>query len=126
MSGKPKQKKQKASRYVTTRHYFMICGCSTVIIASVLGMCGLSWLPSYVLGINVVTYCLYCYDKNQATKQGSRIPELVLHVLALLGGSIGAILGQEVFHHKTCKESFRRTFMLIVFGQLTLCVILVL
>jgi len=35
-----------------------------------------------------------------------RIPEAVLVLLAALGGSVGAVLGMLVFHHKTRKKSF--------------------
>jgi uncharacterized membrane protein YsdA (DUF1294 family) len=40
-------------------------------------------------------------DKHKAQKRQWRIPESTLFVLALIGGSVGSILGMRVFHHKT-------------------------
>ena len=37
---------------------------------------------------------------------GWRVPEIVLHGLALVGGVVGAWIGREVFHHKTRKAVF--------------------
>ena len=51
--------------------------------------------------INVVTFLVYGIDKWKA-KQGSwRISEATLLLLAVIGGSIGALLGMQVWHHKT-------------------------
>ena len=54
-----------------------------------------------ILFINVVTFLVYGIDKWKA-KQGSwRISEATLLILAVFGGSIGALLGMKVWHHKT-------------------------
>jgi len=45
-------------------------------------------------------------DKWQAAHGGWRIPEVVLHGLALIGGVIGAWAGRIVFRHKTRKPVF--------------------
>ena len=50
----------------------------------------------------------------------SRVPEMVLHILALAGGSLGAWLGMRLFRHKTVKGSFRLAFWLIVSLQVLL------
>ena len=51
--------------------------------------------------INIVTFVVYGIDKWKA-KQGSwRISEATLLSLAVIGGSIGALLGMKVWHHKT-------------------------
>ena len=55
----------------------------------------------YLIVINVVTFTVYGIDKLKA-KQGSwRISEATLLILAVIGGSIGALLGMKVWHHKT-------------------------
>ncbi|MBR6842465.1 MAG: DUF1294 domain-containing protein, partial [Prevotella sp.] len=55
----------------------------------------------YLIVINVVTFTVYGIDKLKA-KQGSwRISEATLLILAVFGGSIGALLGMKVWHHKT-------------------------
>ena len=56
--------------------------------------------------MNVVTFSAYGIDKYKATHHKWRIPEFTLIFLAFLGGSIGAILGMQFFHHKTKKPKF--------------------
>ena len=45
----------------------------------------LLWLVS----TGVVTFVLYGFDKMQAKYDGGRVPEIVLHLLALAGGFAG-------------------------------------
>lgn len=40
-------------------------------------------------------------DKSRAKKRLWRIPESTLFVVAIIGGSIGSIIGMKKFHHKT-------------------------
>jgi uncharacterized membrane protein YsdA (DUF1294 family) len=57
-------------------------------------------------GINIVTFCFYGFDKFQAKREGGRIPEKILHMVAILGGAPGGIAGQWIFHHKIRKQIF--------------------
>ncbi len=75
-------------------------------------------LWSYLITITLITFLFYGYDKYQAINQNTRIPETVLHLLALAGGTIGAFAGQFTFHHKTKKLSFRVIFIIIVIVQI--------
>ena len=86
---------------------------------AVLGASG--WL-AYLVSISLVTLCSYGIDKRRAVRSGRRIPEVVLHVLALAGGSPGAALGQVLFRHKTHKRAFRVVWLLIVLLQVVLIV----
>jgi len=61
---------------------------------------------AYMAGLNIVTFGYYGYDKSQAKKDGWRVPEKILHYLAVIGGAPGGILGMFVFNHKTSKQSF--------------------
>ena len=55
----------------------------------------------YLIVITIVTFLVYGIDKWKA-KQGSwRISEASLLILAVIGGSIGALFGMKVWHHKT-------------------------
>lgn len=65
-------------------------------------------------------WCFYGYDKRAAVQHRLRVPESVLHVVALLGGSPAALISQRMFRHKTVKTSFRVSFWLIVFVQVAL------
>lgn len=40
-------------------------------------------------------------DKEKAKRGSWRIPEKTLFLLAIIGGSIGSIIGMQVFRHKT-------------------------
>lgn len=70
--------------------------------------------------INIFTFLAYGYDKKAARQGKWRIPELHLHTLELLGGTIGAVMGQRFFHHKNKKRSYMITFFATVFIQLSL------
>jgi uncharacterized membrane protein YsdA (DUF1294 family) len=59
-----------------------------------------------------ITFILYGFDKAQSKIGGWRIPEIVLHALALSGGFPGGWTGRSVFHHKTQKGFF--TFILVI------------
>lgn len=61
----------------------------------------------YLFVINVITFAAFGLDKRKAKKRKFRIRESVLLVLALIGGSLGAMAGMFLFHHKTRKPAFR-------------------
>lgn len=60
----------------------------------------------YFGAINLFTMLMFFVDKLSAKKQGRRIPESTLFILAILGGSIGAILGMYLVRHKTKTPKF--------------------
>ena len=60
----------------------------------------------YLIGINVLTFLAFGLDKWKARRDRWRIPEATLLLLAVLGGSVGALLGMRLFHHKTKKPRF--------------------
>lgn len=55
----------------------------------------------YLAVINVAAFSLMGVDKYRARKHLWRIPEHTLFAAALLGGSLGAIAGMYLWHHKT-------------------------
>jgi uncharacterized membrane protein YsdA (DUF1294 family) len=59
------------------------------------------------IGINLIAFLAFGWDKRQAERDGSRIAERTLIGLALFGGALGALIGQQVFRHKTRKQPFR-------------------
>ena len=79
-------------------------------------------LYAYLISINLMTLLFYGYDKNQAKNNKSRIPEVVLHLLALIGGSLGALIGQFYFRHKTKKLKFQMIYVMIVIFQIGLII----
>jgi len=78
----------------------------------------LVWLAA----INLVTFAVYGIDKAKAKRGTWRVPEKTLFLLPLLGGSLGALLGMRVFHHKTKHWYFVWGIPLILLAQLALAV----
>ena len=72
--------------------------------------------------INLLTFIVYGADKRRARKGKWRVPEKTLFLLPLLGGSIGALLGMRVFHHKTKHWYFVWGIPAILLAQLALAV----
>ena len=74
----------------------------------------------YLLGINLLTFLIYGIDKWKARRDKWRVPEATLLMLAALGGSVGALLGMSVFHHKTKHKKFLTGVPLILLAQVIL------
>ena len=60
----------------------------------------------YLVIINILCLIIFGYDKKQAIKKRSRIPEASLLLLSFIGGGIGSFIGMIIFHHKTKKIKF--------------------
>lgn len=61
----------------------------------------ISIILGYLALINILGFAIMGIDKSRAARRHWRIPESTLFIIALIGGSIGSILGMKVFHHKT-------------------------
>jgi len=72
----------------------------------------------YLTTVTLLTFSFYGFDKHRAVRQKGRIPEVVLHLLALAGGTVGAFAGQLIFRHKTKKLKFRLVFFAIIAVQI--------
>ena len=60
----------------------------------------------YLLIINAAAFILMLADKIKSKKNAWRIPEKILFLAAILGGSIGSLLGMFLLRHKTKHFSF--------------------
>ena len=76
----------------------------------------------YLLLINAVAFVLMLADKQKARKKRWRIPERTLIGSALLGGSLGALLGMYTFRHKTKHFKFTLGVPAILIAQIALAV----
>lgn len=65
-----------------------------------------NWLWVWLAAWSVTAFIFYGYDKAQAKRGAWRIPENVLHGVALIGGFVGAFIGMYAFRHKTQKKAF--------------------
>lgn len=72
------------------------------------------WTLPVIGGMSVVALGFYLYDKGAAARGEQRTPENTLHLISLLGGWPGALIGQGLFRHKTSKSSFQVMFWLTV------------
>lgn len=86
-----------------------VVGSATVgIVLFVVLWLGLGWSPllAWMAGWSPVAFAAYGIDKRAAFRGGWRVPEAVLHGLALIGGVPGAWVGRAVFRHKTQRPVF--------------------
>ncbi|MBQ9003031.1 MAG: DUF1294 domain-containing protein [Eggerthellaceae bacterium] len=60
----------------------------------------------YLAGVNLIAFAAFGVDKSRAERGAWRISESALLFLAAVGGSIGALAGMRLFHHKTRKPLF--------------------
>lgn len=76
----------------------------------------------YWFAINVVTFVMYGVDKWKSKHARWRIPESTLIWMAVLGGSVGALLGIRCWHHKTLHAKFRFGVPAILMVQILIVV----
>lgn len=74
----------------------------------------------YLLAVNLLLFVMMGVDKSRARRGAWRIRERTLFLTAALGGSIGGILGMQLFRHKTKHLSFKLGFPAILIVQLAL------
>lgn len=79
----------------------------------------------YLFLINAASFVLMHADKRRARKNRWRIPERTLIGTAVLGGSIGALLGMRCFRHKTRHLKFTLGIPAILIAQIALAVFLI-
>jgi uncharacterized membrane protein YsdA (DUF1294 family) len=79
----------------------------------------------YLAVMNLVGFCLMGIDKRKAVNKLWRIPESTLFIIAVIGGSIGSIIGMRVFHHKTRKWYFVYGMPFILIMQVLLIVAII-
>lgn len=72
------------------------------------------WGVLAIAALSLLTYVVYAVDKGAAQRNGQRVPENNLHLLAVLGGWPGALLAQQNLRHKSIKQPFRRVFWFTV------------
>ena len=68
-----------------------------------IGIAAAVWL----VVVNIAAFAAFGVDKSRARRDEWRLRERTLFLLAILGGSLGAILGMRLFHHKTRHWYFR-------------------
>ena len=78
-------------------------------------------IGTYLVVINLIALLMMWSDKRRSKRPGARrVPAKVLFLSALLGGSLGAVLGMYAFRHKTKHWYFVWGMPLILLAQLAL------
>ena len=72
----------------------------------------------YFVIMNLIGLSAMVIDKIRAMERRFRIPESVLLIIAVLGGSVGCIAGMIIFRHKKRKIKFRYGLPLILILQI--------
>ncbi|WP_292468005.1 DUF1294 domain-containing protein [Methanolobus sp.] len=73
---------------------------------------------TYLMLVNLAGFAIMGIDKKKAKKNEYRIPEKTLFMWAIVGGSIGSIIGMYFFRHKTRHLSFQIGMPLILLVQI--------
>jgi len=73
---------------------------------SLLNLLTQSNIEGWEMVIGIAGICAMGGDKLLAVIGWDRISEKTLHIIALLGGFWGIIVGAFLFHHKTSKREF--------------------
>ncbi|BCT14552.1 cyanate transport [Enterobacter cloacae] len=90
-----------------------------LIFAAIGSLFTSSPLAMWFLLINMLTLVMYGADKMAARKGMRRVPEATLLVFGVTGGWPGAIVGQQLFRHKTQKQPFKTYFFLSIVVSIT-------
>ncbi len=101
---------------------FVTAAVLTLLINVLLPSLGLAW--SWIISVSIASFFTYGYDKSIAGHNVTRVPEVVLHLLTAVGGTIGSFAGMRIFHHKTQKKSFQLVFWVIVIIQIAVIIFL--
>ena len=74
----------------------------------------------YIILNNLITFSVFGIDKFKAVKNKWRIPEKILFLFSIIGGSVGGLLGMYTFRHKTQKPAFKFGIPTILIVQIVL------
>ena len=101
---------------------FVVAAALALVVNALIPSLGLGW--SWIIGVSIATFGTYGYDKFIAGRGATRVPEVVLHLLTALGGTIGTFAGMHIFRHKTQKRAFQMVFWAIVAVQVVTAIAL--
>ncbi|MBR5531816.1 MAG: DUF1294 domain-containing protein [Bacteroidales bacterium] len=80
----------------------------------------------YLVAVNLIAFILYGIDKYKSRKSKWRISERTLIIIALIGGSIGALLAMKAFRHKTKHKKFTIGVPIILVAQIATAIYIIL
>ena len=102
--------------------YYAVKGRARNLILLVTSCIFIGWyyLPFLLTAVVVALFTFFWaqWMESRAKAGKWRIPEAQLIFLAVIGGSVGALAGMKVFHHKTRKPKFKTGVPAILIIQL--------
>ncbi len=108
-----KLKKKQARKVSKFSIYLSVMFLSAIFVAFSLGYVPLKLCLAYI-GLSLVTFIMYAYDKSKAQSGAWRTSENTLHLFAIVGGWPGAAIAQQTLRHKSQKKEFRFIYWLTV------------
>ncbi|GHF98095.1 cold shock and DUF1294 domain-containing protein [Thalassotalea marina] len=111
-SGEKLKKKQTkhASKFSI---YLSIMFLIAIFILFILGYVPIKLCLAY-LGLSLITFIIYAFDKSKAQSGAWRTPESTLHLFSIAGGWPGAAIAQQTLRHKSKKKEFRFVYWMTV------------
>lgn len=82
----------------------------------------LTFVYWYLFLLNILTFALFGLEKRFQDGGSSRIPEWVLLLLAVLGGSMGAFFAIYIFTYKKDQPKFKYGILALYAIQFAICV----
>jgi len=95
-----------SKRALTMRAVVMTLVIGVLVAVALVVAADISVVVAYILGLGLITFLTYGYDKLQAIRGGRRVPEPALRLLSLIGGALGGWAGMLIWRHKTIHASF--------------------
>lgn len=77
----------------------------------------------YLITINLAAFIAMFIDKQRAIRKQWRIPEKVLFLIIIMGGSLGGNLGMNMLRHKTKHPKFKYGFPIVLIIQIIIAYI---
>ena len=84
----------------------------------------MKYAVAYIVIVNILAFSLFGIDKSAAIQQKQRIPNRVLLLTAVVGGSLGSLVGMYTFRHKTKKWYYTITVPALLLIQIVAAVLL--
>lgn len=88
--------------------FFLLIFAVVAAVLAVLLWQGLGWQLQWagLAGVNLAAFPIWAWDKAQSRRDGWRVPELALHLMAAIGATPASLLAMLAFRHKTRKPIF--------------------
>lgn len=103
--------------------YYVVFGFIAVVLVGFLYSLiynSTDWNPYavWIAALTAATLAMYGFDKGLAKMSKARVPEKVLHLLAILGGFLGGWLGMAFFGHKTNVRKHLSFFIVLILSTI--------